>query len=126
MQQEIARTQMEKATLEALKTITATFNHYINNASATILGRAQLVEIKLQKNEITDSTGEAAKSMNTIIQGVNTICSVITELQELTTFKTTVYHDETYIIDLENRLNKQLENLEQGEPVPAPPQKTPA
>ena len=117
MQQEVARTQMEKATLEALKTITATFNHYINNASATILGRAQLVELKLKNNEISDPTGETAKSMDTIVQGVNTICSVIAELQELTTFNTTIYHDDTYIIDLEDRLNKQLEKLEEGQSV---------
>jgi signal transduction histidine kinase len=117
MQQEVARTQMEKATLEALKTITATFNHYINNASATILGRAQLIELKLKNNEISDPTGETAKSMDKIVQGVNTICSVIAELQELTTFNTTVYHDETYIIDLENRLNKQLKKLEEGQSV---------
>ena len=126
MQQEVARTQMEKAMLESLKTITATFNHYINNASATILGRAQLIELKIKSNEIADPAGEAGRAMSTIIEGVNTISSVIGELQELTTFKTTVYHDDTYIIDLENRLKKQLDNLQQGTsestPVTAPPQ----
>lgn len=120
MQQEVAHAQMEKATLEALKTITATFNHYINNASATILGRAQLMELKIKRNEINDPNGEAARAMSTIVEGVNTITSVIAELQELTTFKTTVYHDDTYIIDLENRLKKQLDNLEQGHSETAP------
>ncbi len=116
MQQEVARGQMEKATLEALKTITATFNHYINNASATILGRAQLIELKLSRGEITDSTGEAARAMHMIVEGVNTISSVIKELQELTRFKTTVYHDDTYIIDLEARLKKQLDKLQADQP----------
>lgn len=120
MQQEVARAQMEKAALETLKTITATFNHYINNASATILGRAQLVELKLKSKEISDPNGEAARAMATIVEGVDTISSVIAELQELTTFKTTVYHDDTYIIDLENRLKKQLDKLEQGHPETAP------
>ncbi|MDH3890679.1 MAG: HDOD domain-containing protein [candidate division Zixibacteria bacterium] len=128
MQQEVARAQMEKATLEALKTITATFNHYINNASATILGRAQLIELKIKSDEIGDPNGEAAGAMSTIVEGVNTITSVIAELQELTKFKTTVYHDDTYIIDLEGRLKKQLDHLQRGHSAAAvakpPPQST--
>ncbi len=120
MQREIAQTQMEKAALDALKTITATFNHYINNASATILGRAQLVELKLDRGEITDPAGETASAMRVIIDGVNTICSVIQELKELSTFKTTVYHNETYILDIENRLRQRLEELRQSVPAAQP------
>lgn len=123
MQQEVARAQMEKASLETLKTITATFNHYINNASATILGRAQLIELKIENGEVGDPSGETAHAMSTIIDGVSTICSVIAELEEMTRFKTTVYHDDTYIIDLEYRLQKQLDTLQA--PFCTPSAKTP-
>ncbi len=123
MQQEVAHAQMEKASLDALKTITATFNHHINNASATILGRAQLIELKINEGEIKDPSGDAAHAMTTIIEGVNAICSVIGELQELTKFKTTVYHDDTYIIDLEDRLKKQLDKLQATSS--APPESAP-
>jgi len=124
MQQEVARAQMEKAALDALKTITATFNHYINNASATILGRAQLIELKINNGDLDDPSGDAAHAMTTIINGVNAICSVMKELQELTKFKTTVYHDDTYIIDLEDRLKKQFHVLKAtagATPPPPPP-----
>ena len=120
MQREIAQTQMEKASLDALKTITATFNHYINNASATILGRAQLVELKLERGEISDPTDEVAAAIRVIIEGVNTICSVIKELKELSEFKTAVYHNDTYIIDIENRLRKRLEELRANTPAAQP------
>jgi len=120
MQREIAQTQMEKASLDALKTITATFNHYINNASATILGRAQLVELKLNKGEIADPAGEVTAAMRVISDGVNTICSVIEELKELSEFKTAVYHNDTYIVDIENRLSKRLEELRQNIPATQP------
>jgi putative nucleotidyltransferase with HDIG domain len=112
MQQEIARAQMEKAALEALRTIAATFNHYINNASATILGRAQLIQVKMKQGEIVDLTGDIGKSMTTIVRGVNTVCQVLEELQDLTSFKTTVYHDDTFILDLEDRLKAKVEALE--------------
>lgn len=120
MQQEIARAQMEKAALEALRTIVATFNHYINNASATILGRAQLIQIKLKQGDIVDLSGDIDRSMATIISGVSTVCQVLEELQDLTSFKTTVYHDDTFILDLEDRLRAKMEALEKkSESVPA-------
>ncbi|MEA3297103.1 MAG: HDOD domain-containing protein [candidate division Zixibacteria bacterium] len=117
MQREMTQTQIEKASLEALKTVTATFNHYINNAAATILGRAQLVELKIRKGEITDKTGETAMAMEIIVKGVETISSVIHELKELGKFETTIYHDDMYIIDLESRLKKRVEELQSTVPV---------
>ncbi|MFZ5981010.1 MAG: HDOD domain-containing protein, partial [Candidatus Zixiibacteriota bacterium] len=81
MQQQIIRNQMKEAALEALKTITATFNHYINNATATILGRAQLVEMAIAKNEMDDRDGNLTRSMKAIIDSVNTISLVMKELK---------------------------------------------
>ena len=118
MQAQIARDQMKKLALESLKTITATFNHYMNNATATILGRAQLVEYAIAKGQIHDPEGQLATAMAVITGGVNTISSVMDELKNLAEFETTVYHAETYIIDLENRLKKQALTLQEtiGEP----------
>jgi HD-like signal output (HDOD) protein len=113
MQREIARAQVEKAALEATRTIAATLNHYINNAAATILGRAQLVEVKLKRGEIIDLSGETARSMSMIVNGVSVVCSVLEELKSLSSFSTTVYHDDTYIIDLEERLKNKLQNLQE-------------
>ena len=118
MQREATQTQIEKTSLEALKTITATFNHYINNAASTIMGRAQLVELKIQKGEIIDETGETAMAMEIIVKGVDTICSIIHELKELNKFKTAIYHDDVHIIDLENRLKGRVEELQNTVPAP--------
>ncbi len=118
MHREVARAQMEKAALDVLKTITATFHHYINNAAATILGRAQLIEIKAQQGGFAGEGEDAASAMQIIISGVNTICSVMDELKDLTQFKTTVYHDDTYIIDIEARVRKRVEALSHMVPAP--------
>jgi len=112
MQREIARSQLEKAALEALKTITATFNHYINNAVATILGRAQLVQVDIEKGRLVDRNGGALQSMEIIMNGVKTIRSVMEELINLSAFKTTVYYDDTYIIDIENKIKAKVEAIE--------------
>ena len=39
---------------------------------------------------------------------------LIKSLIYLSDFKTTVYHDDTYIIDIENKIKKQLENLRES------------
>jgi len=111
MEQEITRTKLEKAALETLKTISATFNHYINNAAATIMGRAQLVSLGIKNGELVDKNGSASMAMDIIVDGVSTISAVMEELKNLSEYKTTIYHDDTYIIDIENKIKKQLQNL---------------
>ncbi|UCE25610.1 MAG: HDOD domain-containing protein [Candidatus Zixiibacteriota bacterium] len=121
MQKEITQTQFEKAALESLRTITATFNHYINNAAATILGRAQLLELGVKRGDIVDSKNQMPLAVDVIMNGVNTIQLVLEELKNMESFKTTTYHDETYIIDIEERIKKQLEQLKESaasQPVP--------
>lgn len=112
MQQQIARDQVKKLALESLKTITATFNHYMNNATATILGRAQLIEYGINRGTIQDPSGQLQSAMEIITNGVNTISVVMEELKNLASFETTVYHAETYILDIETKIKKQLEKLE--------------
>lgn len=114
MQSQLAREQMKKAALDSLKTITATLSHYINNASATILGRAQLVELALQKGRIKDDKGMAEQSMGTIVRAVETISLVLDELKKLSSFDITHYHDETSILDIEDKLKGQIEALDKS------------
>ncbi len=117
MQQEMARAQMEKTAVEALRTITATFHHYINNSVATILGRAQLVEAKAGQSIGLDPDGSVGDSMRTIVGAVDTIGLVMDELKNLASFRTTVYHDDTFILDIETRLKERLHELKEKRPV---------
>jgi len=112
MQAQIARDQMKKAALESLRTITATLSHYINNASATILGRAQLVELAMSKGTVADPDKVAANSMSIIVKSVEFISVVLEELKKLSSFDVTHYHDETDILDIEEKLQAQLAALE--------------
>jgi HD-like signal output (HDOD) protein len=114
MQAQIARDQLKKAALESLKTITATLSHYINNASATILGRAQLVELAIRKGTVIDKDQVADNSMDIIVKSVEMITLVLEELKKLSSFDTTHYHDETDILDIEDRLKEKITTIEAG------------
>ncbi|MCB2230703.1 HDOD domain-containing protein [bacterium] len=108
MQTQIARDQIKKAALESLRTIAVTFNHYINNATAIISGRAQLVEAAIKNKQIEDSSGQMYMAMQVIISAVETIAMVMDELKNLASFETTVYHEGTYILDIENKIKARL------------------
>ncbi|MCP4568095.1 MAG: HDOD domain-containing protein [FCB group bacterium] len=112
MQAQIARDQLKKAALESLKTITATLSHYINNASATILGRAQLVQLAVDKGTVVDSENVVDDSMEIVVSSVETISLVLDELKKLSSFDTTHYHDETSILDIEDRLKEHINRLD--------------
>jgi HD-like signal output (HDOD) protein len=112
MQEELAQAQIRQAALDALKTITATFNHYLNNAAGTILGRAQLVQVDVERGLIADPEQSLQRAMGVIIDCVTTIQSVLKELGSLRSFETIVYHDDTRILDIERRIKRQFEELE--------------
>jgi len=112
MKQQISRDQMKKAALESLRTLAATFSHYINNAVTAILGRAELVELGITRGEIVDKNGSAGLSMQIIIEAVETIMMILEELGKLSAFENTVYNEDTYMIEFENKVKSQLQNLE--------------
>ncbi|MDX9856424.1 MAG: HDOD domain-containing protein [candidate division Zixibacteria bacterium] len=108
MQTQIARDQIKKAALESLRTIAVTFNHYINNATAIISGRAQLIEAGIKNKQIADPNGQMYMAMQVIINAVETIAMVMDELKNLASFETTVYHEGMYILDIENKIKARL------------------
>ena len=112
MQAQIARDQVKRAALDSLKTITATLSHYINNSSATILGRAQLVQLAVDKGKVTDSNNLTEDAMEIIVRSVETISLVLEELKNLSNFDITHYHDETSILDIEDRLKAQIAEID--------------
>ncbi|MDD5427313.1 MAG: hypothetical protein PHN52_12620, partial [candidate division Zixibacteria bacterium] len=59
-----------------------------------------------------DHEGQILQTMKVIIQSVNTICLVMKELKNLSAYETTIYHEENYIIDIENKIKQQLKELE--------------
>lgn len=120
MQKEIVKTKMEKSALESVKTITATFSHYINNAVATIMGRAQLIEVAVERGDVIDPQNKIPYAVDIIIKSINSIEVVLDELKKLNAFETTVYHDDTYIIDIENKLKEKLNSLDIKKNQPKP------
>ena len=72
-----------------------------------------MLELSLSKGDIVDKQDKMSTSLGIIISGVDTIQLVLQELRNLTEFKTIVYHDDTYILDIEKKIKEALDKLKQ-------------
>ena len=97
--------EAERASLEALRVICATFSHHINNATTTILGRAQLIGLAVGRAEKHEQTEKILQSMKVIEHAVDTITEVLGELKTLTRFDTTSYHGRAEILKLKREIS---------------------
>jgi len=115
MKQRMGHDREKKAAFESLKTLAATFSHYLNTATATIRERAESIEASIARGDIVDKTGATALSTGIIAEAVDAIAMIIRELKNVTAFEATVYKDDSYLIEIEDKIKTQLENLEKTE-----------
>jgi hypothetical protein len=67
-----------------LETVLGTFIHRVNNATATILGKAQLAKLALLKGKIADPEGKLKPALDSIEQSVSKIGEALQLLSLLT------------------------------------------
>jgi len=96
---------------EILEAICATFSHYINNATTTIMGHSELVEMGVRKGTFADPNGRLCESMRMIEKSVVNISAVLTEMKRLTSFDVVSYHDRAKILDIEDKVKRRLETM---------------
>jgi len=97
--------------LEVLTTTLATLSHYVNNANAAIVGRAQILELYIDQGRLDDPEGKIVESIRIISESVDVISAVLDELKELPEYKTVKYHDRSRIIDIDKKIKARLGRL---------------
>ena len=93
---------------QILEAITATFSHYINNATTTIMGHSELVEMGIRKGVYADPEGRITDSMRMIERAVINISAVLTEMKRVTEFEVVDYHDRAKILNIEDKVKRRL------------------
>lgn len=111
MQQSIAHDQAKRAALESLKAVTNTFSNHINNATAAILGRAQLIEMSIKNGQVTGNVESCRNSLIVIMQSVESISSLLGELKRLTSFEGSSGIQEKTIVDIEREIRERINDL---------------
>lgn len=112
LQEQVIREQAEKQTLRSLKTISGAYNHHLNNASAIIQGHAQLMQVRADKGEVTDTNGCLRRSLDVVQGAVRMITAVLAAIEELTHIETTKYHEGLEILDIEEMVVERKRELD--------------
>ncbi len=113
MQKQVAGEQVKRGFLESLKTTTATFTDYLNQMSESILERARLVQEGIASGAIVDPKDLVASSVQEIIDRVQKLSPVTREVRELAERETALYYDQSVVTDVEDRIRKALETIEE-------------
>ena len=103
--------EKNKVALEALKTTMATLSHYVNNANAAIIGRAQILDLYLKQGRLDDPEDKLAESIRVISESVDVISAVLDELKDFPEYKTIKYHGHSKILDIDNKIKARLGRL---------------
>lgn len=96
---------------EVLRVVAATFAHYINNATTTIMGHSQLVEMALQQTPIGEAGERITQAMKTIQNSVLNITAVLDELKESPVYKVVSYHERCKILDVDKEIKRRIADL---------------
>lgn len=101
----------EELIRHVLDAICATFSHYINNATTTIMGHSELVEMAVRRGTLDDPDGRLVDSMRMIENSVINISAVLTEMKLLGKFEVVPYHDRAQILNIDEKVKKRVEQM---------------
>jgi len=93
---------------QILDAICATYSHYINNATTTIMGHSELVEVAIRKGQYLDPEGKLIESMKMIERAVCSISAVLHEMKQLREYDVVSYHDRAKILDIEDKVKRRV------------------
>jgi putative nucleotidyltransferase with HDIG domain len=117
LQQKVTHHNMNRVALDSLRNIAVTLNRHINNATAAILGRAQMVETAIEKGRFHDDGESLARSMKLVSSGIETMGSVLKDLTNLAYFESSGFPERSGDVDIESKIREQLEKIEVAERV---------
>ncbi|HSG99329.1 MAG TPA: HDOD domain-containing protein [candidate division Zixibacteria bacterium] len=112
LQEHLVQERAKREILKKMRAISGSYNHYLNNATATIQGNVQVLQLRAEKGEITDATGAVAQSVAIIKRTTELVNAVLEAIEEMVDFETKRYHDELEIIDLESKISQRREALD--------------
>ena len=87
----------------------ATLSHYLNNVATAISGRVQLLQMGLQRNDISDKSGKVPASLAVIENSILKILAVLAELKALSRFDDQEFYNDSDAINIDERIKERMD-----------------
>lgn len=89
----------------------ATLSHYLNNVATAISGRVQLMQLALQRQQISDKSGKMTASLRVIEQSILKLLAVLAELKSLSHFDDQDFYNDSDALNIDERIKERLAAL---------------
>lgn len=87
----------------------ATLSHYLNNVATAISGRVQLLQMGIQRGEVTDTSGKVPGSLAVIENSILKILAVLAELKALSRFDDQEFYNDSDAINIDGRIKERMD-----------------
>jgi len=98
-----------EGTLESLHIALATLSHYINNASMSISGQCEVMQLLYDKNDMSKVHERIPEMTKSIRASIKKISKVLEELSKISNMENINYFKDSRAIDIEKSLKERLE-----------------
>jgi len=110
----ILEEERSRGLLEAKHIAVSTLAHYINNASMSISGQAQVIRLFLKTKSPEELIASLPKFLDTIDSAIKRTVAVLDELSDMNMLEEMEYFNQSKILNIDERIKKRLEYLEKS------------
>jgi len=108
----ILEEERARGLLEAKNIAVSTMAHYLNNATMSISGQAQVIRLYLKSKTADEIIKGLPKFLDAIDTGVKKSVAVLEELSELNMLDEVEYFSKSKILNIDERIQKRLKKLD--------------
>lgn len=112
LRRQVTQNRVQEVAKKSLGSLAVELNKYINNAVASMRNRISLIQAAIDEARLEPKQQQLCDSVQTMGDSVETLGQVLKDLTNLASLDTSVYENDSSILDLEERIKHRLEQLD--------------
>ena len=112
LRKQVTQNKVQEVAKKSLGNFAAELNKYINDAMTAMRGRTSMIQTAINESRLDASGNNLSDAIRSITENVETIGEVLKDLTNLASLDTSVYENDSSILDLEEKIKQRLENLD--------------
>lgn len=115
LRQKVTQTKVQEVAKKSLGKFAGELNKYINSAMTAMRGRTSIIQTAINESRLNGGGDDLSEAIQSISKNVETIGDVLKDLTNLASLDTSVYQNDSSLLDLEERIKQRLEDLDMSE-----------
>jgi HD-like signal output (HDOD) protein len=112
LRRQVTQSRVQEVAKKSLGSLAVELNKYINNAVASMRSRISMIQIAINEARLAPQQRQLCDSVQSVGDSVETLGQVLKDLTNLASLDTSMYENDSSILDLEERIKHRLEQLD--------------